>query len=61
MSLISKSSLAPVFELIPEGTHLARCYMMADIGLQQTSFGVKEQVVLYWEISEQKMDDGERA
>ena len=32
--------------------------MMADIGLQQTSFGVKEQVVLYWEISEQKMDDG---
>ena len=58
MSLISKTGAGDDFKLVPEGTHLARCYMMADIGLQQTSFGVKEQVVLYWEISEQKMDDG---
>ena len=58
MSLISKTGASDDFKLVPEGTHLARCYSMVDIGLQETPFGDKEQVVLYWEISEQKMDDG---
>lgn len=58
MSLISKTGASEDFKLVSEGTHLARCYLMVDIGLQETPFGDKEQVVLYWEISEQKMDDG---
>ena len=57
MSLISKTEGSEGFRLVPEGTHLARCYLMVDIGLQETPFGDKEKVVLGWEVPEQKMDD----
>ena len=46
MSLISKTEGSEGFRLVPEGTHLARCYLMVDIGLQETPFGDKEKVVL---------------
>jgi len=58
MSLISKTGASDDFKLVHEGTHLARCYLMVDVGLQETPFGDKEKVVLGWEIPEQKMDDG---
>jgi hypothetical protein len=58
MSLISKTGSSEDFKLVPEGTHLARCYLMVDIGLQETPYGDKEKVVLGWEIPEQLTDDG---
>jgi hypothetical protein len=58
MSLISKTGASDDFKLVPEGTHLARCYLMVDIGLQETVYGDKEKVVLGWEIPEQLTDDG---
>lgn len=58
MSLISKTEGSEGFKLVPEGTHLARCYLMVDVGLQETVYGDKEKVVLGWEIPEVQMDDG---
>jgi hypothetical protein len=58
MSLISKTEGSEGFKLVPEGTHLARCYLMVDVGLQETVYGDKEKVVLGWEIPEQLTDDG---
>jgi|TARA_R110000823_G_scaffold155795_2_gene286500 hypothetical protein len=58
MSLISKTGASEDFKLVTEGTHLARCYLMVDIGLQETPYGDKEKVVLGWEIPEQLTDDG---
>ena len=58
MSLISKTGASDDFKLVPEGTHLARCYLMVDVGLQETPFGDKERVVLGWEVPAQKMEDG---
>jgi hypothetical protein len=58
MSLISKTGASDDFKLVPEGTHLARSYLMVDIGLQETAYGDKEKVVLGWEIPEQLTDDG---
>ena len=46
MSLISKTGAGDDFKLVPEGTHLARCYLMVDVGLQETPYGDKEKVVL---------------
>ncbi len=57
MSFISKNS-GEDFKLVPEGTHLARCYLMVDVGYQETNFGTKLQVVLGFEIPGELMDDG---
>lgn len=38
------------FDPVPEGTHLAVCDMVVDLGLQQTHFGVKHKVYLRWQI-----------
>lgn len=46
------------FELTPAGTHLAICYMVADLGYQETSFGVKPKIVIGWELPAELMTDG---
>jgi len=38
------------FEPVPEGTHIARCITVCDLGIQQSRFGSKEQVYLAFEI-----------
>ena len=58
MSLISTTGASEDYKLVTEGTHLARCYLMVDVGRQETSYGDKEKVVLGWEIPEQLTDDG---
>jgi len=55
MSLVSKDQGSD-FKLVPEGTHLARSYLLADIGYQETNFGTKLQVVIGWEFPEEKME-----
>lgn len=56
MSLTSKNSGGGYFELVPEGTHLARCYLMVDIGYQETANGTKLQVVFGFEIPGELID-----
>ena len=58
MSLISRDQGGKDFKLAPQGTHLARCYLLADIGYQETNFGTKLQVVLGWEFPSELLDDG---
>ena len=41
------------FDPVPQGTHAAVCYMVADIGMQMTTYGAKHKVVIGFEIPEQ--------
>ncbi len=40
------------FDPVPQGTHAAVCYMVADIGEQPTSYGPKHKVVIGFELPE---------
>lgn len=46
------------FELPPEGTHIARCYQVIDLGEQQTSFGPKRKILVNFELPNELMADG---
>jgi hypothetical protein len=50
------------FELVPEGTHLATCYRVIDLGTQETTFdgqkSTKRQVMISWELPKELMKDG---
>ncbi len=58
MTFIAKNTGGGDFELIPAGTHLAICYLLVDLGQQQTNFGIKHQIMLGWELSNELMEDG---
>ena len=38
------------FEPVPQGTHIARCVTVVDLGVQQSPWGAKEQVYLGFEV-----------
>ena len=38
------------FEPVPQGTHIARCTTVVDLGVQQTPWGSKEQVYIGFEV-----------
>jgi hypothetical protein len=42
----------------PSGTHAAVCFRVIDLGRQDTTFGVKHQILLSWELPEELMTDG---
>jgi len=42
----------------PAGLHPAVCIAVVDLGLQQTPFGVKPQILLQFELADASMDDG---
>jgi len=48
------------FQLAPEGTHIARCYRLIDMGTQHSEMYDKWQpkVMVAWELCDEKMDDG---
>lgn len=46
------------FELCPEGSHIAVCYRVVDLGTQQTNFGQKHQILISWEMPDELMQDG---
>lgn len=50
------------FELPPEGTHLAVCYRVIDLGTQMIEWqGQKKpqhKILISWELPDEKMDDG---
>lgn len=43
------------FDPVPQGTHAAVCYMVADIGQQMTSYGPKHKVVIGFELPENQI------
>ena len=46
------------FEPAPSGTHMARCYMVVDLGIQPTKYGDKHKIRIGWELSNEKMAAG---
>jgi hypothetical protein len=62
--ILTKGGSGDNFELIPPGSYIARCYLIADLGTQETNFqGVKDykkQVLLSFEILDDdvKRSDG---
>lgn len=49
------------FELVPEGQYTGRCYRVIDLGIQESKFGLKEQVFIAWELigtDDPRMADG---
>jgi len=62
MALIAKDTGGGDFELAPAGNHVARCYSVVDMGLQERSFqGVtnhKQIVRISWELCNEPMADG---
>lgn len=50
------------YKQVPIGTHTAICYMIADIGTQETEFeGIKKmthQIILGWETPDEKTEQG---
>lgn len=58
MSLTAKETGGGDYKLVPEGTHIARCYLLADIGYQETKFGTKLKLVIGWEIPGEPLEDG---
>lgn len=54
MKLSAKSNYTPT----PAGQHLVRCIQIIDLGLQQTMYGVKDQLLITWELVNELMDDG---
>lgn len=64
MSLTVKANAGGDFEMTPEGTYVARCIKVIDLGTQTTTgqFGTKQQkkIMIQWELldDEVKMQDG---
>lgn len=60
MSLIARNKEAD-FTPVSAGTHLAMCYMLVDLGLQENPFNPKKKqhkIIIGWELPEEKLDDG---
>lgn len=62
MAVMAKDNGNADFEREPAGTHLAICYLVADLGLQESSFDgkskIQHKVVLGWELPNEHMQDG---
>ena len=58
MALTVKKPNESEYQLAPQGTHVGRCYMVVDMGLQDTPFGAKHKIRIGWELSNELMVDG---
>ena len=58
MALLATDSGSHDFELTPAGNHVGICYMVCDLGIQDTGFGPKRKVRVSWELPDEKMEDG---
>lgn len=60
MPLIAKDAGGGDFTPVPEGTHLAICNMVVDLGLQETTYLgkplVKHQCFIRWELPHERID-----
>lgn len=55
MSILLPAKSEGDFEIISPGSYVARCYGIADIGSQLTAFGVKHQIMIFWEFPTELM------
>jgi len=46
------------FEIVPAGTHVAICNKVVDLGTQESQFGAKAQILLGFELAEERTKDG---
>lgn len=46
------------FESAPTGNHIACCFRLIDLGTMEGIYGKRREVVVGWELSETKMEDG---
>lgn len=44
------------FKQVEQGTHCAVCNMVVDLGLQETFYGVKQQVYIRWELPNERLE-----
>lgn len=64
MPKLEVQELKKDFKMMPAGTHMARVIRVIDLGIQTTPFkdkqgnNKKHQIVIYFEVPSQKMDDG---
>lgn len=58
MALIISKPKDGDFEPAPQGTHISRCYMIVDEGIQETKYGPKHMVRIGWELPNELMKDG---
>jgi len=62
MSIIAKNEGGDFKQLKP-ATYAARCYMIIDLGHQKNEFNgdvsIKHQVMVSWEVPEEKLEDGQ--
>lgn len=54
MSLTVSNKGGGNYHLIDAGMHPARCYAVVDLGQQENQFGTKQQIVIMWELVEEK-------
>jgi hypothetical protein len=45
------------YKLPPEGTHLAICDMVVDLGMQESPFGTKHQCYIRWELPDERIGE----
>lgn len=60
MPIVARESGGADFKPVPQGTHLAICNMIVDLGMQETNFegraNVKHQVFLRWELPHERLE-----
>lgn len=56
MSLIATDTGGGDFKLVPEGTHIAVCNMIVDLGMQETNFGPKHKCYVRWELPNEEIE-----
>lgn len=44
------------FKLVPQGTHIAVCFLVADVGMQPTSYGPKHKIIMGWELPQETIE-----
>ena len=46
------------FPILDEASYVARIYSVVDIGIHQTNFGEKQQIIVTWELPTEVSDEG---
>ena len=56
MSLMASEKGGGDFKKVPEGTHIAVCNMVVDIGMQETNYGPKHKCYIRWELPNEEIE-----
>ena len=56
MALNVSDSGGGSFKVAPQGTHIAVCNMIVDLGMQETPFGTKHQLYIRWELPNERLE-----